>query len=158
METKEKTNEVAKNGAAIVNNEKGHAGERVEAQFVAGNPVNKESVKEEPAKPEAQTEAAPQPRSLEQTIKILEELHNLKTTRDRYLKTIANLDAFEIDLKKETDDADGNYYQGCSLTIEDDRGRKFTTKHPLIVWTMSQEIGHICEGKLREVEAKLVIK
>ena len=93
-----------------------------------------------------------------QTIKYLEELHNLKTTRDRYLKTIGNLDAFEIDLKKETDDADGNYYQGCSLTIEDDKGKKFSTKNPLIIWTVAQEVTHICEGKLAEVEAKLVIK
>ena len=103
-------------------------------------------------------EPVQQARSLEQTIKYLEELHNLKTTRDRYLKTIGNLDAFEIDLKKETDDADGNYYQGCSLTIEDDKGKKFSTKNPLIIWTVAQEVTHICEGKLAEVEAKLVIK
>ncbi len=157
METKVKENGAVKNGADI-KNAQGHAGERVNPQFVAGNVVNKESVKAEPAKEEPKAELEKQPRNLEQTIKYLEELHNLKTTRDRYLKTIGNLDAFEIDLKKETDDADGNYYQGCSLTIEDDKGKKFSTKNPLIIWTVAQEVTDICEGKLAEVEAKLVIK
>ena len=158
MDTKVKSNGTAKNGADIKINNNGHAGETVNPQFVANNPVNKESVKPEPAKEEPKAEPVSTARNLEQTIKYLEELHNLKTTRDRYLKTIGNLDSFEIDLKKETDDADGNYYQGCSLTIEDDKSKKFSTKNPLIIWTVAQEVTHICEGKLAEVEAKLVIK
>src|ERR1700744_744438 len=155
METTVSKNGIAKNGVDIKNNDKG-PGERVNPQFVANNPVNKDSVKPEPAKEEVK-EPVNTVRSLEQTIKYLEELHNLKTTRDRYLKTIGNLDAFEIDLQKETDDADGNYYQGCQLTIEDDKGRKFSTKNPRIIWTLAQEVTHICETKLAEVESKLVI-
>ncbi|MCW3118931.1 MAG: hypothetical protein JWM28_3013, partial [Chitinophagaceae bacterium] len=68
-----------------------------------------------------------------------------------------NIDAFEIDLKKDADETDSNYYQGCVLTIEDDARRKFTTKNPVIIWTVAQQIVSICESKLAEVEARLVI-
>lgn len=143
-------------------------------QFVAGNPVNKDSVKPDAEKgketeqaeapqvqeqPQAGVKAEPAKpvRNLEQTIKYLEELHGLKTIRDKYMATIKNLDEFAIDLKKDADETDGNYYQGCQLTIEDDERRKFTTKNPLIIWTVAQQIVSICESKLAEVEARLVI-
>ncbi len=151
METK-----VKENGTAV-NNEKNKP-----AQFVSGNPVNKDSVKQpEQAKAEPKAEPKPEPakpvRNLEETIKFLEQLHDLKVKRDRFLATIANLDEFEIDLKKEAEETNSNYYQGCILTIEDDNHRKFTTKNPIIVWSVAQQITSICEGRLAELEAKLVI-
>jgi hypothetical protein len=119
-------------------------------KFVAGNPVNKDSAEH------AKTEQKPV-RNLEETIKFLEALHDLKVKRDKFITTIQNLDAFEIDLKKEAEETDSNYYQGCQLTIEDDNHRKFITKNPIIIWTVAQQITSICEGRLAELEAKLVI-
>jgi len=118
-------------------------------KFVANNPVNKDSAK--------QPEAVKTVRNLDETIKYLEQLHDIKIKRDKFLATIQNLDQFEIDLKKEAEETNSNYYQGCQLTIEDDNHRKFTTKNPIIIWTVAQQITSVCEGRLAELEAKLVI-
>jgi len=142
-------------------------------KFVAGNTVNKESAKPEAEKPKEapkgeavktqeqpksaiKEEPAKPVRNLEETIRFLEEMHERKIKRDKYLATLKNLDEFEIDLKKDNDDID-NYYTGCILTIQDDANRKFTTKNPVIIWTIAQQVTSICEGKLAEVEAGLVI-
>lgn len=147
-------------------------------KFVAGNTVNKVSAKPEAEKPKEtpkvdasngqeqpkaeapkaaiKEEPAKPVRNLEETIKFLEKMHERKIKRDKYLATLKNLDEFEIDLKKDNDDID-NYYTGCILTIQDDANRKFTTKNPVIIWTIAQQVTSICEGKLAEVEAGLVI-
>lgn len=182
METKEKIN----NNGAVKNNTPVKGANPVTAenknpQFVAGNPVNKDSEKPKDEKPQAEAPQTEQPktevkaepqqeapkaevkaepakpvRNLEETIKFLEEMHERKIKRDKYLATLKNLDEFEIDLKKDNDDID-NYYTGCILTIQDDANRKFTTKNPVIIWTIAQQVTSICEGKLAEVEAGLVI-
>jgi hypothetical protein len=158
-------------------------------QFVAGNPVNKDSAKPEaekgkeapkaeapkvqeqpkaepvkaeatqaePAKAEVKTEPFKPVRNLTETIKVLEELHRLTVQRNKLLATIDNLETFEVELKEDFDETEGNYYQGCSLTIEDDNRRKFTTKNPVIIWTVAQQINSLCVDKLAEVEARIVI-
>jgi len=140
-------------------------------KFVAGNPVNKDSSKPaeaEQPKEEPKAEAAKvakQPKAepvqpvlnLEGTLKLLEELHRRKIQRDKLLETINNLDAFEFDLKEEVDETDGNYYQGCTLTIEDDKRQKFTTKNPTIIWTVSQMVNRLCVDKLAEIEAGIIL-
>lgn len=154
--------------------------ENKNARFVAGNPVNKDSakpaevtkaepVKPESAKPEPAPQAQPQPEvakvtepkktvlNLEGTLKLVEELHRRKIQRDKLLETINNLDAFEVELKDEVDETDGNYYQGCVLTIEDDTRRKFVTKNPTIIWTVAQMVNSLCVNKLAEIEATLTL-
>lgn len=152
--------------------------ENKKQQFVAANPVNKDSTKlEEAGKTEGQlpqeekpaavkTEAVKaepakaalkQERSLTETIKVLDELHRLTVQRNKLLATIDNLEAFEVVLKQDFDETEGNFYQGCQLTIEDDNRRKFTTKNPVIIWTVAQQINSLCADKLTEVEAKIVI-
>ena len=149
-------------------------------RFVAGNPVNKENAKPaepartgqpkaeaakpaEPAKTDApkaaeQAHAAQKPAlNLEGTLKLVEELHRRKIQRDKLLETIGNLEAFEVELKDEVDETDGNYYQGCSLTIEDDTRRKFVTKNPTIIWTVAQMVNSLCVNKLAEIEAGITI-
>ncbi|RKR83353.1 hypothetical protein BDD43_3559 [Mucilaginibacter gracilis] len=149
-------------------------------QFVAGNPVNKDSAKpaetekpkeevkastapvaEQPQaehfKPELKAEPVKPVRNLTETIKVLEELHRLTLQRNKLLATIDNLESFEVGLKEDFDETEGNYYTGCILTIEDDTRKKFTTKNPLIIWTVAQQINSICVAKLGEVEAKIVI-
>lgn len=150
-------------------------------KFVAGNPVNKENSKPaeaekpkeepkaEPAKtaqqPQAEQvktgEVKPEPKkivlNLEGTLKFIEEMHRKAKQRIKLQETIKNLDDFEVELRDEADSADTNYYTGCTLTIVDDRNRKFETKNPTIIWTVAQLVNNMCVDKLAEIEAGIVI-
>jgi len=153
-------------------------------KFVAGNPVNKdnskpaETVKETPkaetAKPKEEPKAEapkaepgkaedvkPEPKkfalNLEGTLKFIEEMHRKAKQRIKLQETIKNLDDFEVELRDEADSADTNYYTGCTLTITDDRNRKFETKNPTIIWTVAQLVNNMCVDKLAEIEAGIVI-
>jgi hypothetical protein len=187
METKVAENKTAKNNSDVKNPNPVTV-ENKNPQFVAGNPVNKDSakpeVKQEAEKgkeapkteaPKAEQAKAPEPpkageakgevkavpaksvRNLAETIKVLEELHRLTVQRNKLLSTIDNLESFEVELKQDFDETEGNYYQGCVLTIEDDNRRKFSTKNPVIIWTVAQQINSLCVDKLSEVEARIVI-
>jgi len=119
-------------------------------------PANTEAPKVEPSKTEVKAEAKPV-LNLEGTLKLVEELHRRKIQRDKLLETINNLEAFEFDLKEDLDETGGNIYQGCVLTIEDDERRKFGTKNPTIIWTVTQMVNRLCVDKLAEIEAGIVI-
>lgn len=145
------------------------SGDKKEA-FVQGNPINKESVKPQetakasetkPTVPVGQaTDPAGKPdtvRNLDGTLKLVEELYRKKVQREKIQETINNLDAFEFDLKGEAEDIDGNHFQNCILTIEDDNRRKFITKNPTIIWTVSQMVNNLCVNKLAEIEAAIIL-
>jgi len=183
METKVKENGVAKNNSEVrglnpVTEENKHP------KFVAGNPVNKdnskpaETVKETPKaetvkpkeepKAEAPKQEAPKAEevkpelkktvlNLEGTLKFIEEMHRKAKQRIKLQETIKNLDDFEVELRDEADSADTNYYTGCTLTITDDRNRKFETRNPTIIWTVAQLVNNMCVDKLAEIEAGIVI-
>jgi hypothetical protein len=155
--------------------------------FIHGNPVNevsapkeaeaekpKEEVKavvaEQPAtevKPAAPVAEAPKAEvkaepvkfslNLEETLKLVVELSRKKVQRDKLIETITNLDDFEIELKEDADETEGNAFQGCVLTIEDDNRRKFVTKNPVIIFTVAQQVNSLCVGKLAEIEAGIII-
>jgi hypothetical protein len=95
--------------------------------------------------------------NLEETLKLVAELNRRKIQRDKLMETINNLDAFEIDIKEDADETDGNIYQGCVLTIEDDNRNKFTTKNPVISWTVAQQVNAMCVDKLAEIEAGIIL-
>jgi len=139
-------------------------------KFVAGNPVNKDNSKpaeavkpkEEPkAEPAKTEEVKAEPKkfvlNLEGTLKFIEEMHRKAKQRIKLQETIKNLDDFEVELRDEADSADTNYYTGCTLTITDDRNRKFETKNPTIIWTVAQLVNNMCVDKLAEIEAGIVI-
>jgi hypothetical protein len=109
--------------------------------------------KAEPVKPEPQKIVL----NLDGTLKLVEELHRKKIQRDKLLETITNLESFEFDLKEEADETDGNYYQGCTLTIVDDKRQSFVTKNPTIIWTVAQMVNRLCVDKLAEIEAGITI-
>jgi hypothetical protein len=117
-----------------------------------------EAPKAEPAKTE---EVKPEPKkfvlNLEGTLKFIEEMHRKAKQRIKLQETIKNLDDFEVELRDEADSADTNYYTGCTLTITDDRNRKFETKNPTIIWTVAQLVNNMCVDKLAEIEAGIVI-
>jgi hypothetical protein len=147
--------------------------------FVNANPVNKDSkpqaetakpaeVKVEAPKGEAPkaevahaVEAKAEPKkfvlNLEGTLKFIEEMHRKAKQRTKLQDTIKNLDDFEVELRDEADTTDTNFYNGCTLTIEDDNRRKFETKNPTIIWTVAQLVNNMCVDKLAEIEAGIVI-
>jgi hypothetical protein len=59
--------------------------------------------------------------NLENTLKLVEEMHRRIKQRSKLLETINNLEGFQVELKEEADTTDTNYYTGCLLTIEDDK-------------------------------------
>lgn len=171
METKAKENGVAVNGEKQA--EKG-------AAFINGNPVNKEAAKPGEAKagegkkdngqgqpqpspqakaeqPTAETRPAKPALNLEGTLKLVKELHRRKIQRDKLLETICTLEAFEVAQIEDGDETDGNHFQGCTLMIEDDSRRKFITKNPHIIWSVSQYVNSLCVGKLAEIEAGITL-
>ncbi len=182
METKVKENGAAVNnntngkpakGAAFVNGnpmnkEADKPKEEKPAETKPAEPTNGQVKAEQP-----QTEQPEQPKpaqapqlapvsmkpalNLESTLKLVEELHRRSIQRNKLLETINNLEAFEVDIKEDADETDGNYYQGCTLTIEDDSRRKFVTKNPTIIFAVSQMVNRMCVDKLAEIEANITI-
>jgi hypothetical protein len=116
-----------------------------------------ETVKVEVPQIEPKTEPLKMALNLEETLKLVVELNRKKIQRDKLLETIDNLDAFEIELREDADETEGNYYQGCVLTIEDDNHQKFSTKNPVIIWTVAQQVNSLCVNKLAEIEAGITI-
>jgi len=135
-------------------------GAKVEQPAKAGEPVKiepKAEVKTEPVKTEAKTEPAKLVLNLEGTLKLVEDLHRKKIQRDKLITTINNVEAFEVELREDGDETGGNVYQRCELTIEDDKGRVFSTKNPTIIWTVAQMVVSLCVDKLAEIEAGITI-
>jgi hypothetical protein len=95
--------------------------------------------------------------NLESTLKLVEELHRRKIQRDKLLETINTLEAFEVAQIEDGDETEGNNFQGCVLTIEDDTRRKFVTKNPVIIQAVSQHVNSLCVNKLAEIEAGIII-
>jgi hypothetical protein len=122
-----------------------------------------EQPKAEAPKAEPKAEPQPEPKpvkhvmNLEETLKLVAELNRRKIQRDKLMETIENLEAFEVEIKEDADETDGNIYQGCVLTIEDDNRRKFTTKNPVIIWTVAQQVNSMCVNKLSEIEAGIIL-
>jgi len=125
---------------------------------------------QQPLPPKAESEqpkATEQPKSeikpakpalnLESTLKLVEELHRRKIQRDKLLDTINTLEAFEVAQIEDGDETDSNHFQGCTLMIEDDSRRKFITKNPVIIWSVSQYVNSLCVEKLSEIEAGIII-
>jgi hypothetical protein len=122
------------------------------------NEQPKAEVKAEPkAEPQPEAKPAKPVLNLEETLKLVAELNRRKIQRDKLIETIENLEAFEIAIKEDEDETYGNIYQGCVLTIEDDNKRKFTTKNPVIIWTVAQQVNSMCVNKLSEIEAGIML-
>ncbi|MDR2275378.1 MAG: hypothetical protein LBF27_31005 [Sphingobacterium sp.] len=95
--------------------------------------------------------------NLESTLKRVEELHRRKIQRDRLIGTIDTLDSFEVELKDDADETNGNHFQGCKLTIEDDDRNQFITKNPVIIKAVAQFVKNMCVDRLGEVEAEITL-
>lgn len=93
---------------------------------------------------------------LERHIKLGDDLARKIRHRDNLKNIITTLEEFELVLKDNADETDGNYYQGCLLTIKDDNGKTFTTKNPTIIKGVAEQVNSLCSEKLEEVETDIV--
>ena len=95
--------------------------------------------------------------NLEATIKLALYLNRRINQRGKLLDTIGTLEAFEVAQKDDAEETDSTHFQGCELTIEDDKGREFTTKNPFIINAVAKMVNTLCVDKLAEIEGEIFI-
>jgi hypothetical protein len=95
--------------------------------------------------------------NLESTLKLVEELHRRKIQRDKLLATISTLEEFEVAQQDDAEETDTNYFQGCELTIQDDKRKEFSTKNPYIIKKVAEYINTLCIDRLAEIESGIYI-
>ncbi|MEH6308715.1 MULTISPECIES: hypothetical protein [Olivibacter] len=93
--------------------------------------------------------------NLESTLKLVEELHRRKIQRDKLIDTIDTLNAFEVAQKDDAEETDSNHFQGCVLSIGDDKRREFITKNPYIIKKVAEYINTLCMDRLAEIEGEI---
>lgn len=94
--------------------------------------------------------------NLDETMKLVEELHLKKRYRDRLDASIELLEDFELTQKDEDLD-ERNYYNGCKISIKDDNGHEFTTKNPTIIGDIIKTLMVKFTEKRTEIEASIVL-
>ncbi|HEY8661248.1 MAG TPA: hypothetical protein VIL78_19600 [Hanamia sp.] len=112
---------------------------------------------EEPKKVAEEVKPAKPVLNLEGTLKLVEELHRRKVQRDKLMETIQNLEAFEVNQKDEAEESGITNYSRCELTIQDDKGKSFSTKNPVIIFHVTQYVNALCIDKLAQIEAGIII-
>ncbi|TCC91923.1 hypothetical protein EZ428_09245 [Pedobacter frigiditerrae] len=95
--------------------------------------------------------------NLEKTIKLALDLNRRINQRGKLLETISTLEAFEVAQQDDAEETDNNFFQGCTLTLEDDKGREFTTKNPFIIREVVNRVNTLCVDKLAEIEGEIFI-
>ena len=121
-------------------------------KFVAEQPKA-----EEPKKVAEEVKPAKPVLNLESTLKLVEELHRRKVQRDKLMDTIQSLEAFEVNQKDEAEESGITNYSRCELTIQDDKGKSFSTKNPVIIFHVTQYVNALCIDKLAQIEAGIII-
>lgn len=120
--------------------------------------VNQES-KAEPTKMEIKEQLKEEKpaMNLEATIKLALDLNRRINQRGKLLETIGTLETFEVAQKDDAEETDSTHFQRCELTIEDDKGREFTTKNPFIINAVAKMVNTLCIDKLAEIEGEIFI-
>ena len=94
--------------------------------------------------------------NLDETMKLIEELHLKKRYRDRLDLYIDLLNSFVVEQKQEDLDKDQHsYYNGCSMVITDDKSGKFTLKNPTLIKEVVEFLSGRMTVKLSEIEAEI---
>lgn len=94
--------------------------------------------------------------NLEQTLKLVEDLHLKKRQRDRLENSISQLNSFVVS-KKQEDLDDKSYYQGCEITLKDDDRNEWKTKNPVIIRDVIEYLNIRFTEKLTDLEASIVL-
>lgn len=116
-----------------------------------------EAPKAEPSKAELREALQEQKPALnlDATIKFALELNRRINQRGKLLETISTLEEFEVLQKDDADETESNHFTRCELTIEDDKGREFTTKNPFIINAVATMVNTLCIDKLAEIEGDI---
>lgn len=93
--------------------------------------------------------------NLDSTIKYALELSRKIGQRGKLMETIKTLEEFEVAQQDDADQTESNHYQRCELSIEDDKGREFTTKNPFIIHAVAAMVNKLCVDKLVEIEGEI---
>ncbi|MFA6275623.1 MAG: hypothetical protein WC622_02680 [Pedobacter sp.] len=135
----------------------GNNGQQPKEEPKAVAPV--EAPKAEPTKIEIkeQLQEVKPAMNLEATIKLALDLNRRINQRGKLLETIGTLEAFEVAQKDDAEETDSTHFQRCELTIEDDKGREFTTKNPFIINAVAKMVNTLCVDKLAEIEGEIFI-
>jgi hypothetical protein len=99
---------------------------------------------------------AEQRAKLERHIQLGDLLARKIKQRDNLSNVITTLKAFEINLKENEEVTDSNFYQGCQLTIKDDKGETFVTKNSTIIQGVAGQVLDLCTDKMEEVETEIL--
>lgn len=121
--------------------------------------VTTEAPKAEPTKMEIKEQLKEEKpaMNLEATIKLALDLNRRINQRGKLLETIGTLETFEVAQKDDAEETDSTHFQRCELTIEDDKGREFTTKNPFIINAVAKMVNTLCVDKLAEIEGEIFI-
>ncbi len=121
--------------------------------------VTPEAPKAEPTKIEIKEQLKEEKpaMNLEATIKLALDLNRRINQRGKLLETIGTLETFEVAQKDDAEETDSTHFQRCELTIEDDKGREFTTKNPFIINAVAKMVNTLCVDKLAEIEGEIFI-
>jgi hypothetical protein len=132
---------------------------KAEAETAKPVTVKAEEPKAEPTKIEIKEQLKEQKpvMNLEATIKLALDLNRRINQRGKLLETIGTLEAFEVAQKDDAEETNSTHFQGCELTIEDDKGREFTTKNPFIINAVAKMVNTLCVDKLAEIEGEIFI-
>lgn len=119
-----------------------------------------EQAKAEPTKKELKAsiaeKIAEQRAILERHIELGDKLNRKIRHRDNLTAIITTLKEFEVSLKNDEDGTESNHFQGCLLTIQDDKGKTFTTKNPTIIKEVAENVKNLCADKLKEVDLDII--
>lgn len=161
---------VAANGSAIVpNKDFDKSSDGVKTEVKAGEGAKVENLKAKMDAEKGKTEIGDKTegktpaeelkpvRNLDTTIKLALDLTRRINQRGKLLETIGTLEAFEVAQQDDAEETDVNFYQGCTLTIEDDNGREFSTKKPFIIKAVAADVNRLCVDKLAEIESEIFI-
>jgi len=94
--------------------------------------------------------------NLEKTLTVVEELYRKSKQLTRLKFYAERLRGFEIEQKDE-DFKNESHYNGCALTISDDKRDKFELKNPFLIKEVAEFLAKRFEDKTAEIEAEIVL-
>lgn len=94
--------------------------------------------------------------NLEKTLNLVNDLHKKATHLTRLKHYAERLQSFEVE-QKEEDFENKSYYNGCILTLKDDKSKSFELKNPTLIMEVCEFLAKRFEVKSAELEAEIVL-
>lgn len=95
--------------------------------------------------------------TFDDTVEVIQQLHAKMKQRQRLITTIKDLEKFEVEIQKEEDQLGGGRFQGCTLKVTDDNSNSFMTNNPVVISAVANFVKDMCEVRLEEIEATIVL-